>query len=153
MFENIFVALSNFPCIFPICLTFINKDYLTCGLISFVVSASFSSHLVENHKHGMPGIGFSKQVSYVLNRVDVFGCLLIGSRFAQLYYLKYGLSIDIIMKNKYVFLTYCLPFILGRISEFDKYNSKLKNIYIMTHSLWHISIFMTMNAFLLNFIY
>ena len=153
MFLNLLVAFSNLPAIYPIYQAYANQDYLTAGVLTFVATASFVSHLVENHKHSMPGIGFSKEVSYYLNRADVLGCLLTGARVAQLYYLKYGFSFDVILENKLFFLLYCLPVILMRISEHDKYNPKLRNIYVVTHSLWHATIFMTMNSFLSKFIY
>jgi len=153
MISNLIVALSNFPCIYPISRSILQKDYLTTSIISFVASASFFSHLVENHKHGMPGIGFSKKISYFLNRIDVLGCLLVSLRFSQLYYLKYGLSVDVILKNKLSFMMLCLPFIFLRISEYDKYNPKLKNIYIITHSIWHMTIFRTMEIFLSKYLY
>ncbi len=97
--------------------------------------------------------GFSPNVSYFLNRLDVLGCVFVGIRFGYIYYKKYGLIINILIKNKYLILVYCLPFILLRISEHDKYNKNLKNLYIITHSLWHISIFLVIHNFLLNFIY
>ena len=153
MFENLLVAFSNFPSIFPIYRSLTKGDYLTTAAITFVASASFLSHLVENHKHGMPGIGFSTTVSYFLNRLDVLGCLLAGSRFAYVYYRRYGLSANIISANKLTFFAFCIPFALLRISEFDKYNAGLKNTYIITHSIWHMMIFMAMDKFLSMFIY
>jgi hypothetical protein len=153
MTENLLVAFSNFPCVYPISQSYDKGDYLTTSVIAFVSIASFVSHLIENHKHGMPGIGFSKKVSYYSNRLDVLGCVLAGSRFAYLYYAKYGLPIDIILANKLTFLLLTGPVILLKISEYDKYNPKLKYRYIITHSIWHMSIFMAMNYFLSTFIY
>lgn len=71
MWENLIVAVSNFPAIYPIITCYQNQDYITLITIGFVAIASLLSHVVENHKHGMPGIGVSNQISYLLNRFDV----------------------------------------------------------------------------------
>lgn len=73
---NYIVALSNLPILCPLKLAIMNGDYWTGASIGFVGSMSFISHLIENHKHGMEGIGLSKQVSYLLNRFDVLGCVI-----------------------------------------------------------------------------
>ena len=58
--ENLLVSLTNLTCLLPLYTTIINKDYYTFMSILFVSLASVISHLVENHKHGMPGyIGYS----------------------------------------------------------------------------------------------
>ena len=153
MLANLLVALSNAPCYFPINTALANNDRITFGALAFVSSASFLSHLVENHKHGMPGIGFSKKVSYFLNRLDVLGCLVVSSRFSYLYFTKYGLSNSPLLDNKLFILASVIPLIFLRISEYDKYNYRLKNVYIITHCIWHVSIFAVMNYFLVKIIY
>ena len=153
MWANILVALSNAPCLYPLSLSLAKKDYLTACVLAFVSTASFTSHLVENHKHGMPGIDFSTTVSYYLNRMDVLGCAIVGARLAYLFYNRYGLNYGIMWDNKFAFFMYALPLVLMAISEYDKYNAKLKNMYIVTHSLWHISVFTVIGGFLKNFIY
>lgn len=143
--ENFIVAFSNLPVLLPIRESWKQGDTLTATTIGFVGLASFISHLAENHKHGMPGIGLSKQVSYFLNRLDVLGCFLTGTRLGYLYYMKHGITIYPIAKRDIICASFA--FLLLKISECDKYNSKLKWIYIPLHSLWHISIFMIMNRF------
>ena len=54
--ENVIVALSNYPAILPINTALDNRDFGTFAVINFVATASFISHLFENHKHGMPGV-------------------------------------------------------------------------------------------------
>lgn len=147
MFANIILAVSNFTCLSPLIFSFKNKDFITFGCILFVSLASFSSHLIENHKHGMEGIGFSKRTSYVLNRLDVFGCLITTSRFLYLYIMKHGITFDKRL------LIYLFPLILLRISEYDKYNVQLKNRYVVCHTLWHFSVFVCMKDFLQTLIY
>ena len=144
--ENIIVALTNLPVILPIRTSYLKGDMLTATTIGFVGLASFVSHLAENHKHGMIGIGLSKKVSYYLNRLDILGCILTGARLGYLYYNRYGITISPI-KTVDIFRI-LIAFMFLRISEYDKYNSTLKWIYIPMHSLWHISIFMLMNRFL-----
>ncbi|QGR54308.1 putative membrane protein [Moumouvirus maliensis] len=153
MLSNIIVGISNLPAYYAIKLSFNNSDYLTCAALSFVFSASFISHLTENHKHGMSGIGFSPKTSYILNRFDVLGCIINIIRFGYLYYSKYGTNFNVLIENKTLIYFSLLSFLLLRISEYDKYNPKLKNIYIMTHCLWHISIFTLIYHFLDKIIY
>ncbi|AYV85002.1 MAG: hypothetical protein Satyrvirus2_13 [Satyrvirus sp.] len=148
MIENFVVAFSNLPCIYPIIKSIINRDYITAAAITFVSIASFVSHLVENHKHGMPGIGFSKKTSYILNRFDVLGCVLVIFRFDYLFYQRNMFSYEFFLKHKIFFICACIPPILLIISEYDKYNPKLKYRYIITHSIWHASIFVLMGKFL-----
>ena len=145
MIENIIVAVSNLPAIYPIYISFKNNDVYTMNCILFVSFASFFSHLIENHKHGMPGIGYSPYISYVLNRFDVLGCGITMVRLLYLYYCKFGLDIKVLLDNKYILL---LAFLMLRISEYDKYNPNLKILYITTHCLWHILIFGFMGKFI-----
>ncbi|AGF84914.1 hypothetical protein QJ854_gp868 [Moumouvirus goulette] len=153
MLANIIVGISNLPAYYAIKLSYINHDYLTCSSLMFVATASVISHIVENHKHGMSGVGFSKTTSYILNRFDVLGCALNIARFGYLYYSKYGMNFDIFMRNKSYIYFFLVSFLLLRISEYDKYNPELKNIYVVTHCLWHISIFTFIYGFLNKFIY
>ncbi len=90
--ENLFVAISNLPAVLPIATSYLRKDHVTTCCITFVAIASAISHLVENHKHGMPGIGFSKNASYILNRIDVAACVVALSRMSYIYYVKNGFS-------------------------------------------------------------
>jgi hypothetical protein len=151
--ENIIVALSNFPSIYPIYLSLHFNDFYTFASLAFVSFWSIVSHLLENHKHGMPGLGNSKKISYLTNRLDVLGCGLIISRICYLYYYKYGHSINPVIENKYLVIGLLMPIILLQISEYDKYNSKRKCVYIIFHSMWHITAFYSLGIFLKSFIY
>lgn len=150
---NIVVALSNAPALYPIYSSFENKDYLTMVARLAVALASSFSHLVENHKHNMQGVGVSKEVSDYLNRLDVLGCILVSLRFIYLYYQKHGFSLLVIGSHPLLFTVAFYSFSLNLISEHDKYNPDLKNIYLVTHCLWHITIFKFMDIFLENVIY
>lgn len=151
MFLNLIVALSNIPAINPIYRSMLNNDYVTSLIIGYVASMSFVSHLFENHKHDMPGIGFSKQISYLLNRMDVLGCGLTIARFIYLYYQKFGMSMTKYIHKYILMLLLCFSLLI--ISEHDNLNKTLRTRYIITHCLWHIGIFFTMDTILKNVIY
>jgi hypothetical protein len=151
--DNLLVAISNLPALSVIKRSFLYGDYYTTTVVSFVSSMSFVSHLIENHKHGMPGIGFSQKISYIFNRLDVLGAALTISRFVYLYYSKYGTNFDILIENSNFNILFVFAFFMLAVSEYDKYNKKLKSIYILTHSIWHISIFTLMDHFLSTMIY
>jgi hypothetical protein len=138
--ENIFVANTNLLVLYPIIVCLNAQDFVTAYTIGFVGFASFISHLAENHKHGMRGVGFSIQTSFLLNRLDVLGCILLIIRLAQLYYTRHGLTLSI--SNLHI-IQILFVITLNLISEYDNQNIKLKSRYIITHSLWHISVFIT----------
>ena len=149
---NIIVAITNFPSIFPIYRSLVQNDFITSACLVFVSTASFVSHLIENHKHGMTSM-VSTQTSYLWNRVDVLGSMMIIVRLCYLHYHKYKLDVNIIVKNKSTFAMLLMPILFLRISEYDKYNAKLKNLYVVTHSIWHMSVFASMYYYLDRFIY
>ena len=102
----------------------------------------------------MHGFGVSSKISYILNRFDVAGVWLISLRLLYLYINKYRWqTLNIIWKNMYQFILYCVPFIMLFVSEYDKYNPSLRTRYIITHSIWHITIFIIMTDFLKRFIF
>lgn len=151
---NLLVAASNFPVCYPLYASYLNKDPITFAAIIFVGSASFLSHLVENHKHGMKGIGFSEKTSYILNRSDVLGVGLVTARLTYLFLNKYGLSVgQLLWNNKLIFMASCILPVFNLVSERDKYNPSLRNKYIVTHCIWHVGIFCLMGYALNKFIY
>ena len=81
----------------------------------------------------MPDIGFSTSLSYYLNRFDVFGCVLVISRLSYLFYHKYGTNFYVLNEHRKLCLLVASLFILLRVSEYDKYNARLKKMYIVTH--------------------
>jgi hypothetical protein len=89
----------------------------------------------------MNGIGFSKTFSYILNRLDVFGSIIVIIRFGYLYYDTFNKN----NKNVYFLIKLFMSLCLNLISEYDKYNIDL--------TCWHISIFYLMNTFLETFVY
>jgi len=151
--ENIVVALTNYPVIYSIDLAFDKMDYLTGIILLNIGSASFLSHLIENHKHGMPGIGFSSSTSYYLNRWDVISCILVAIRFGYLYWKKYDCNMTTLIKNKSMIFEFVFAMVILHLSECDRYNPKLKYMYIILHGTWHLKIFNLLYHFLDKVIY
>lgn len=145
--ENLLVALSNLPILDVIFLANRRDDNITLLVVLYVGLGSFFSHLFENHKHGMPGFYLSPKTSYILNRIDVSGVILTVMRFIYLYYEKYGSDLSVLVDQKCLVYFALFGFILNIISEYDKYNENLKWVYIPTHMLWHIIIFICMAEF------
>lgn len=142
--ENLITTLTNLPMLVPIAKAYQHNDTATFYAILYVFAASFISHLVENHKHGMPGFyPVSTNTSYFWNRLDVLGCFIVGTRFLYLY-LKYSPSVTFID----ITLT-IIAFLLNAISEYDKYNPDLKWFpYLTFHPIWHLAAAYLMNRFL-----
>lgn len=156
---NWIVAGSNVSFLHPIYISVINKDYATTAPIVFVTIMSFLSHCVENHKHGMVGAfsNLSENASVALNQLDVAGCVWTFSRFLWLFYKKYidgshGL-ITLIVSCRFQLACSLASMAIGRISEYDKYNPKLRYRYVWTHCVWHWAISASMSYFLQTVIY
>jgi len=155
--ENLVVALSNLTCWDPIWKSYDQGDLITFCLLSFVSLASFISHLFECHKHGMPGFGAFfeispetsydlQEVSYVLNRFDVLGVFLFFGRMLYLWW-DSGLGLSLITDHWGLTGLLMYLFCLLRVSEYDK-TVRTKKIFIITHSLWHLGIFIMIGKYL-----
>jgi hypothetical protein len=139
-FDNLLLALTNFIAYYPIKTSFANNDIITAMVILFVAIMSFLSHLFESHRHDMIGFGAPKQLSYLLNRLDVFACFLVITRYIYL------LLMNLIkFPNIFEIIGILIAIIFNIISENDK-NSKWP--YFPLHCMWHISIFCMMNSIL-----
>ena len=149
---NVWMSANNILSIVPIYKSYTKKDYITTGTIGFVSFMSVISHLAENHKHGMLGIGWRTNTSYILNKLDVAGSIMVIVRFAYLYYNKYGTIIPKV-RHRSICLMSLFAVIFMKISEYDKYNDQLRSMYIIFHSIWHLSIYPIMNKFLTDSIY
>jgi len=102
----------------------------------------------------MPGyLGVSTDASYMLNRLDVIGCSVTVMRLGWLYWKKHGLSVLPVLQNPFKVLCILIPIVFGQISEYDQMNAKLTNRYLFCHSVWHLSVFLSMAFFLNHFIY
>jgi hypothetical protein len=151
---NLITTVTNITCVFPIARSIIQKDWITAGVIGFVAIASAVSHLVENHKHGMVGFfQVDPHTSWLLNRVDVFGSIMTIGRLLYLYYKKYDMNLVPMKSRPIEWFLMLLPIVFLRISEYDKYNKELRSMYLVTHNIWHLSVFLSMDYYLKNFIY
>lgn len=148
--ENVIVAFSNLPVIYPLYGLFKRQDWITFVCLTCAGFASFVSHLVENHKHGMPGfLSVSTTTSIFWNNVDrtfVFLCaFLFVFRYLPLIYHTFD------YKGIHVLLALTTISMLNLISEYNKFNSNLKWMFVHVHCLWHISVFI-MVGYIVNFI-
>lgn len=139
-------------CWLPIYQAYKYADYWTTGVISFVSVASIFSHLIENHKHGMPGYGFSSWTSRLYNKLDVFGSMLTIFRMMQLYYIKYGLDLFPLWYKKYLIAALFGSFLCLRLSERD-HSSATRDKYMILHIIWHVTIYPIMYLYLKDVIY
>lgn len=144
MYDNLLTTFTNIPMIMSIYLAYSNSDYMTMLCITFVMYFSFSSHLVENHKHNMTGLKrVSSRMSYFLNRMDVLGCLIVACRFCYLFN-----EYDPLIPFDELFLG-CVGLSLNYISEIEKYDPEFKwKHYIPLHSLWHLMAARSMYVYL-----
>lgn len=132
MLLNILLALTNVIGLIPVYSCYVRGDIPTALILFYTVTFSFLSHLVENHKHDMIGIGLSRRHSYILNRLDVLFCFITLFRFLQVYNIF----------RDYRFVTFTLKLlIINLISEY--YTPR--HMYVITHSIWHVGIYLLMN--------
>ena len=81
--------------------------------------------------------------SFLLNRLDVLGCILLIIRFVFLILIgKIHLTFTIIIQG-------IIAFVFLRISEYDK-SRDTRTRYVITHSIWHIFIFFILYQLLLD---
>lgn len=144
---NILTAITNITFYYPFLTSITRKDYITGYLILFAACASAISHLFESHKHKMIGFGTDPRVSYILNRVDVLGVILLVIR---ILYLAKALVIHGIDRDKLVLIIGLgIPiFLLNLISEMDEGYY----YYLPLHCMWHLSVFLHLDL-ILNSIY
>ena len=144
---NVIIAFSNFAAIPALHLSLTYP--LTFIPLVFTFGASFISHLFESHKHGLSGFNCPPQVSYILNRFDVFGCILLTMRLLYLYYSRYQWNLSPFFSDPYLPMFTIFAFIFSILSEhqywmnsdYNAYSESYKRLYLITHCLWHILIF------------
>ena len=144
MIFNIILAASNTPCIYPIQLSIIKKYYWTTVVICLVSMTSIIFHLVENPTHGMTGIGFSAAVSNFFYRLDVSATILTTITFLFMYLAKYGFTFNVLLNNILFLLGIAVSLTFLYISGMGENDPTTRNIYVITHGIWHITIFLLM---------
>ncbi len=139
---NLLTTLTNFTAYLPIRTALVHEDYLTAGIVGFAAASSAVSHLFESHKHDMWGFGMNPNISYLLNRGDIFGACLTLARVSYLWY-QSSLGLNLFTQNK-LFLGICLACVYLVISEQDPGY----HYYVPLHCVWHLSIFCLLDRFL-----
>lgn len=140
---NLLTTVTNFTAYYPFLTSIHHGDHITATLTAFAGCASAVSHLFESHKHQMSGFGMDPQISYALNRIDVIGVILLSIRCAQLLFNK---NWWIFLIDHWDLVVLAIPILLmNLISEMDSGHY----YYLPLHCVWHLSIFLLLNKYLL----
>ncbi len=144
--ENVILALTNFSAVFAIHAYALRGDYLRAAAIFFAAAASFVYHLIECHKHAMPGIGccttkrdhiLSINIARFFAFVAVFVCGW-NAHFHELFATNY----------MYIILAIIGITMSEQVSDYFEPPTQ-RWIHVIFHSLWHISVFTTAYKFAL----
>ena len=141
MIDNLVVAFSNIFFLFPFCLSIQYNDYITAFCVGILTMASFTSHLVECHKHFMSGMSyFSEKISVQLNWFDRFGVALVALRFIIMIF---TFSLDNVYLLPFYYLNSEIMIIIitlfvGGLSQYQLPREYKWKHYIPLHCLWHI---------------
>ncbi len=142
---NIIVASSNIAALFPLSIAWQHKDLTTFLCLTFIMLASCISHIFASHKHGQTGFGCLRKVSKFLNYVDCGACVIISLRLVMLYIFLDKDKKFSIVRRLGLSLLCCL--ILNVLSGWDQ-SAASRVFFTITHSFWHILIFVWIGAFL-----
>ncbi len=140
---NVFITLTSFVAIVPMAKAQEYHDYPTFLAILFVAVASVVSHLFQSDKHGMHGFNCPEQTSYWLTKIDCFGCVILLIRM---------LMITPIATFRAHGEMIIMTFVLNLISEYDQ-TPETKLFFLITHSLWHIFVFILLGHLLQDVYY
>lgn len=139
MLENIFMALTNLVGLLVIKEARTTRDQMT---IILPMCASFVYHLIEHHKHGMPGMPFlndydSHQVFLNLDRIFSFVSVC--------YFFQFSL-----LTNSEILITFGFGLFMMWLSECVYVKSKHQLEYMITHSAWHLLAYRTLHLVLIE---
>ena len=137
--NNIIVASSNAMFLARLSLSFHKGDNVTSVFILGAGTASILYHLFESHKHGMVGFGCSHSHSRNLLTVDRLGVFFLFARSLFLLPSPFPTRIALEALGAGLFALY---------SEYDKYNPERQTGYIISHCIWHVSIFYVLRRYL-----
>jgi hypothetical protein len=142
---NSLTTLTNITAYYPVITALSLNDKITAYCVMFAAGSSAISHLFESHKHNMWGFGCPPHVSYVLNRLDVMGVVILVLRVSYLWskipgYIKLRIFTDDIPRVMLLLLSV----LCNLLSERDKGFM----YYLPLHCVWHMSIFLLLNSFL-----
>jgi hypothetical protein len=145
--KNIFTSFTNISAMIPLYYAYEGNDIITAKCIIFAALASATSHLFESHKHGLYGFGMSMKYSYLLNRCDVLGVILLGGRI--LYILPKNKKI-LLIPNIFHIILILVGFMACNIISESDLSLKTQNRFLLFHNIWHIGVFSTLGYFLKN---
>lgn len=132
---NVFLASTNIAALWPI--YYMNKNnYTTCFLICGAACSSFMSHLLQSHKHNMVGFGTPKELSRVLSMVDI--------SFAV------NLALHLFLRMSWNLVEEFAPWLIVSFAcnLISERASLSKPMFVLFHSMWHISIFFLLGQIL-----
>jgi hypothetical protein len=132
MLPNLILTVTNSAALYPLYKAYKSKDWLTFYPTALIASASSVSHFVENYRHSFSGlIPVSKETAILLNKIDMILCIPAALRMAYIVYKRKKIPYRLIL----------LSFFLNVIPYFKNITPEM---FVLTHSLWHIMIFYTM---------
>lgn len=128
MFFNLLVACSNLYGLRALCVAPNPAIYWS---LTYLITASFTYHLIERHKHDMDGMPFwrGKVAHHALLNMDRFGVVLLAWN---------TLTYDLVMNNLDMFGLFgfgamCLVF-SEPVCEYFKW----QKLYVVSHCAWHL---------------
>ena len=134
--ENILVASTNLYGIAAIINCYKHRNLFDGIMIAMPMIASTFYHLAEHSKHFMPGFAMHKFERKMLN-YDRF--------FAVISMAYFGIKYIERIKNSNILIPLIIAMVSGYISEHIKHDHSIesihKSIYMITHAIWHISLF------------
>jgi len=132
MLTNTFMALTNLVALPSIIQLFQQTRYVEFFVVFGAAISSFIYHLIEHHKHGMPGIGyFDSRFWHIffLNMDRVFAFLTV---IILAYY-----NPNAITKKRIIF-TGLIALVFMTLSETLYRPVRYQKQYIILHTIWHI---------------
>lgn len=140
--ENIIVAASNLYAILPIAYNYQHNHLFNAFILTCAMAASIAYHLIETHKHNMPGMPIFRSYEWHnffinIDRFFAFACIFILFDINNI--LKFNGFILVALLHSYLSEVYFR-------SNDDKYK------YILTHIIWHIMAFQIAYIFSLKYI-
>ena len=141
MLENIVVAITNLVGLLGLHLCQTRREYR--ALLMAVLSSTVY-HLVEHHKHGMPGVSnihllaclsnpIFHQIFLNLDRICAIYCFYVFFRWEALYHPYIVLELT---------LGLAMMFMAENVFTGTDVNSRM--LYVITHSVWHLTAYLTL---------
>lgn len=157
---NLCCTVTNLYALFPIYVFYKNNMIFKASFLAFTMVASICYHLIEHHKHNMPGIGLfndklSHQVFLNLDRFCSLAAVIVCYNYDLVYqngpisrlFINQTTFILLLLSTGYAFIAETLLTPKGPFPKIILEKNYIKWIYVFTHSLWHIGIFATAHEY------